>query len=71
MSERDDDITQAGADGATFYGNRSIYATCEICDSTGYLNDDGSQPSETGHTPLWSQHSPGKLECDRKKYGRF
>lgn len=55
--------------GNTWYGNRSTYATCEICGGTGHLDDQGRKTPEAPSTPLWPEHDQSKLDNDRKKRG--
>lgn len=50
--------------GATWYGNRQVYATCEICGGCGYLGDDGNQTSYAAYTPLWPEHNDSLYERD-------
>ena len=57
--------------GSCWYGNRSTYATCEICGGMGILQDNGCKHPDAPSTPLWPQHDQSKLESDRNKRGRF
>lgn len=57
--------------GNCWYGNRSVYTTCEICGGSGHLDDNGFKRPDAGYTPLWPEHSPPRLDRDKQKYGRF
>lgn len=50
--------------GATWYGNRRVYATCEICGGCGELKDNGTQASHASYTPLWQEHNESLYERD-------
>lgn len=56
---------ECGGSGYTWYGSRSIYATCEICGGTGYLTSDGYKDLDAPSTPLWPVHDQDAL--DRKR----